>query len=295
MISLYSPKGTYDALFLGNYATINVNDALYRVPGVGQIQNFGTADYAMRIWVKPDTPGEPRAHGPRPLERGQAAEHGQSRRAASAREPAPKGQEFTYTVRSQGRLVTAEEFGNVVVRLNPDGSVVRLKDVSRIELGALNYQQRARAERQALLPDRRLPGPGLQRHRGRRRRQEDDDGAQGALPGRPRLRGLPRHHAAGHRGHQGDRAHALRGDRPRHHRGVPVPAGLARDAHSAARRAGVPGRHVHVLPARSASRSTRSRSSASCSRSASSWTTRSSWSRRSSTTSSTASRPGTRR
>jgi len=54
VVSLYSPKGTYDALFLGNYATINVNDAIYRVPGVGQIQNYGTADYAMRIWVKPD-------------------------------------------------------------------------------------------------------------------------------------------------------------------------------------------------------------------------------------------------
>jgi HAE1 family hydrophobic/amphiphilic exporter-1 len=143
MVALYSPKGTYDALFLGNYATINVNDALYRVPGVGQIQNYGTADYAMRVWVKPERLASLGLTVPDLLN----AVKQQSTVNPSGgigTEPAPKGQEFTYTVRSQGRLVSAEEFGNVVVRLNPDGSVVRLKDVSRIELGALNYQQRAR-------------------------------------------------------------------------------------------------------------------------------------------------------
>jgi HAE1 family hydrophobic/amphiphilic exporter-1 len=143
IVSLFSPKGTYDALFLGNYATINVNDAIYRVPGVGQIQNYGTADYAMRIWVKPDRLASLGLTVPDLLN----AVNQQSTVNPSGgigTEPAPKGQEFTYTVRSQGRLVSAEEFGNVVVRLNPDGSVVRLKDVSRIELGALNYQQRAR-------------------------------------------------------------------------------------------------------------------------------------------------------
>ncbi len=143
VVSLYSPKGTYDALFLGNYATINVNDAIYRVPGVGQIQNYGTADYAMRIWVKPERLASLGLTVPDLLN----AVKQQSTVNPSGgigTEPAPKGQEFTYTVRSQGRLVTAEEFGNVVVRLNPDGSVVRLKDVSRIDLGALNYQQRAR-------------------------------------------------------------------------------------------------------------------------------------------------------
>ncbi len=143
VVSLYSPKGTYDALFLGNFATINVNDALYRVPGVGQIQNYGTADYAMRIWVKPERLASLGLTVPEVLN----AVKQQSTVNPSGgigTEPAPKGQEFTYTVRSQGRLVSSEEFGNVVVRLNADGSVVRLKDVSRIDLGALNYQQRAR-------------------------------------------------------------------------------------------------------------------------------------------------------
>src|SRR5215471_9007753 len=143
MVALYSPKGTYDALFLGNYATINVNDALYRVPGVGQIQNYGTADYAMRIWVKPARLASLGLTVPDLLN----AVKQQSTVNPSGgigTEPAPKGQEFTYTVRSQGRLVSSDEFGEVVVRLNPDGSVVRLKDVARLELGALNYQQRAR-------------------------------------------------------------------------------------------------------------------------------------------------------
>jgi hydrophobic/amphiphilic exporter-1 (mainly G- bacteria), HAE1 family len=143
VVSLYSPKGTYDALFLGNYATINVNDAIYRVPGVGQIQNYGTADYAMRIWVKPDRLASLGLTVPDIINAVQQ-QSTVNPSGGLGTEPAPKGQEFTYTVRSQGRLVSAEEFGNVVVRLNPDGSVVRLKDVSRIDLGALNYQQRSR-------------------------------------------------------------------------------------------------------------------------------------------------------
>jgi HAE1 family hydrophobic/amphiphilic exporter-1 len=143
IVSLFSPKGTYDALFLGNYATINVNDAIYRVPGVGQIQNYGTADYAMRIWVKPERLASLQLTVP-DLMNAVQTQSTVNPSGGLGTEPAPNGQEFTYTVRSQGRLVTAEEFGNVVVRLNPDGSVVRLKDVSRIELGALNYQQRAR-------------------------------------------------------------------------------------------------------------------------------------------------------
>jgi HAE1 family hydrophobic/amphiphilic exporter-1 len=143
IVSLYSPKGTYDALFLGNYATINVNDAIYRVPGVGQIQNYGTADYAMRIWVRPERLASLGLTVP-DLMNALKQQSTVNPSGGIGTEPAPKGQEFTYTVRAQGRLVTAEEFGNVVVRLNPDGSVVRLKDVSRIDLGALNYQQRAR-------------------------------------------------------------------------------------------------------------------------------------------------------
>ncbi len=139
-ISLYSPKGTYDPLFLGNYATINVNDTLQRVRGVGQIRVFGTADYAMRIWVKPDR----LAKLGLTVSDLAAAVQAQNNVNPSGRlggPPSPPGQQFTYTVRAQGRLLKAEEFGDVVLRLNPDGSTVRLGDVARIELGALTYTQ----------------------------------------------------------------------------------------------------------------------------------------------------------
>jgi HAE1 family hydrophobic/amphiphilic exporter-1 len=140
LISLYSPKNTYDGLFLGNYALINVNDALYRVPGVGQVVNFGASDYAMRIWVNPDRIAK---LGLTVADLRQAVQTQSTVNPAGqiGAEPAPKGQEFTYAVRAQGRLITPEQFENVVVRLNPDGSMVRLKDVARVEMGALTYKQ----------------------------------------------------------------------------------------------------------------------------------------------------------
>ncbi|HEX7830353.1 MAG TPA: multidrug efflux RND transporter permease subunit [Thermoanaerobaculia bacterium] len=143
LISLYSPKGTYDPLFISNYALINVNDAIYRVPGVGQVLNFGAAEYAMRIWVKPDQLAK-LGITVADLQRAIQQQNAVNPSGQIGAEPVPAGQEFTYTVRSQGRLVTAEEFGNIVVRLNPDGSAVRVSDVARVELGALSYRQRAR-------------------------------------------------------------------------------------------------------------------------------------------------------
>jgi len=140
VLSLYSPKGDFDGRFLGNYATININDALLRVPGVGQVTNFGAADYAMRIWVKPD---QLTKLGMTVSDLNNAVQQQSAVNPAGqiGGEPAPKGQQFTYAVRAPGRLITNEEFGNVIVRQNPDGSLVRLRDVARIELGSLNYQQ----------------------------------------------------------------------------------------------------------------------------------------------------------
>jgi HAE1 family hydrophobic/amphiphilic exporter-1 len=142
-LSVFSPKGTYDALFLSNFATINIVDPLYRVPGVGQVLIFGAGDYAMRIWVKPDILAKLGITVP---DINQAVQQ-QSTVNPSGQigaEPLPKGQEMTYTVRSQGRLQTAEEFQRIVVRANPDGSVVRLSDIGRVELGAMAYKQIAR-------------------------------------------------------------------------------------------------------------------------------------------------------
>jgi len=140
VLSVYSPNSTYSGQFLGNYATININDAILRIPGVGQVTNFGAADYAMRIWVRPD---QLTKLGMTVSDLTNAVQQQSAVNPAGqiGAEPAPKGQQFTYAVRAPGRLVNAEEFGNIIVRQNPDGSTVRLKDVSRIELGSLIYQQ----------------------------------------------------------------------------------------------------------------------------------------------------------
>src|SRR5690242_8266916 len=143
VISLFSPNHTYNSLFLSNYANININDALYRVPGVGQVLLFGASDYAMRIWVKPDLLAKLGLTVP-DITRAVQQQSTVNPAGQVGAEPAPTGKETTYTVRAQGRLQTPEEFGQVVVRSNPDGSVVRLSDVARIELGAQNYQQLAR-------------------------------------------------------------------------------------------------------------------------------------------------------
>lgn len=143
VISIYSPNKTYDSLFLANYANINISDVLYRVPGVGEVRLFGASDYAMRIWVKPDVLAKLGLAVP-DLANAVRQQSNVNPAGQVGAEPAPSGKEMTYTIRAQGRLQTPEEFGEIVVRSNPNGSVVRLKDVARIELGALNYQQRSR-------------------------------------------------------------------------------------------------------------------------------------------------------
>ncbi len=147
IVSLLSPNKTYDALFLANYANINIVDALYRVPGVGEVRIFGAGDYAMRIWVKPDRLATMGLTVP-DLARAIQQQSTVNPSGQVGAQPGPTGQEMTYTVRAPGRLQTPEEFGSIVLRANPDGSVVHMKDVARIELGALNYQQIGRVNGQ---------------------------------------------------------------------------------------------------------------------------------------------------
>src|SRR5438876_4516704 len=147
VISLFSPHQRYDSLFLANYANININDALYRVRGVGEVRLFGASDYAMRVWLKPDVLAKLGLTVP-DLVRAVSQQSTVNPAGRVGADPAPPGKEMTYTVRAQGRLQTAEEFAQIVVRSNPDGSVVRLSDVARIELGALNYQQVSRVNKQ---------------------------------------------------------------------------------------------------------------------------------------------------
>ncbi len=138
LFSLYSPNGTYDAQFLANYAYINIYDPMGRVPGIGQVSIFGAGQYAMRLWVRPDVLAQRDITVPEIVsairEQNTVNPAGQV-----GGEPVPPGQEFTYTVRAQGRLVTEEQFGDIVVRALPDGSVIRVRDVARVELGAQVY------------------------------------------------------------------------------------------------------------------------------------------------------------
>ena len=143
VIPIYSPNGEYDATFLGNYGVINVVDDLARVPGVGQVLVMGTANYAMRIWVRPDTLAKLQLTALDVINAIQAQNVVNPAGQIGA-EPAPPGQEFTYNVTAQGRLVTTEQFGDIIVRANPDGSLVRVKDVARITLGAQTYMQLGR-------------------------------------------------------------------------------------------------------------------------------------------------------
>ena len=138
LITLSSPKGTYDNVFLANYSYINLNDQLTRVPGIASVTVFGAGQYAMRIWVKPDVLAKLGVTVPEIIK---AIQHQNAVNPAGqiGGEPVPKGQEFTYAVRAQGRLPSAEEFGQIVVRANADGSILRLKDVARTELGAQTY------------------------------------------------------------------------------------------------------------------------------------------------------------
>jgi HAE1 family hydrophobic/amphiphilic exporter-1 len=143
IFDLYSPDGRYPAEFLANYAYINLNDQLTRVPGIASVQVFGAGQYAMRLWVRPDKLSKLGITVPDIIKAVQA-QNNVNPAGQIGGEPVPKGQEFTYAVRAQGRLSTTEEFENVVIRANEDGSIVRLKDVARAELGAQVYNLRGR-------------------------------------------------------------------------------------------------------------------------------------------------------
>jgi hydrophobic/amphiphilic exporter-1 (mainly G- bacteria), HAE1 family len=138
VISLYSPNGSYDANFLINYCGINLRDALLRIPGIAQVDLFGGTDYGMRIWLRPDKMAK---LGLTPSDVMSAIKE-QNLQAPAGRvgmRPSPKDQEFTYTVSAPGRLVTEDEFANIIIRETETGAQIRIKDVGRVELGSQDY------------------------------------------------------------------------------------------------------------------------------------------------------------
>ena len=155
---LSSPKGTYDQQFLTNYAIINVEDQLTRIKGVSRVQVFG-GQYSMRIWVRPDKLAK---LGVTVAEIISAVQTQNTVNPAGqiGGEPVPNGQQFTLSVQTDGRLVTPEEFGKIVIRANPDGSILHLSDVARVELGAQTYNVTGRENKvpAAVMAIYQLPG-----------------------------------------------------------------------------------------------------------------------------------------
>src|SRR4029453_18357007 len=159
LISLYSPNGSYDANFLTNYCGINLRDQLLRIPGIAQVDLFGGSDYGMRIWMQPDklaklglTPSDVIA-----------AINEQNIQAPAGKiggAPTPADQQFTYTINAPGRLISSEEFENIIVRQTASGAVVRIKDIGRAELGSQDYNSfgRLNGKPGGAMPVYLLPG-----------------------------------------------------------------------------------------------------------------------------------------
>jgi hydrophobic/amphiphilic exporter-1 (mainly G- bacteria), HAE1 family len=159
LIALRSPDGRYDSPFLTNYATINLNDQLTRVPGISNVQVFGSGQYAIRIWVKPAELARFNITVP-DLVSAVQEQNAVNPVGQAGGEPVPPGQEFTYMAIAKGQLVTPEQFGNIVIRQQQDGGTVRMRDVARVELASQVYTTKARLNGQpsAIIALYQLPG-----------------------------------------------------------------------------------------------------------------------------------------
>jgi hydrophobic/amphiphilic exporter-1 (mainly G- bacteria), HAE1 family len=159
LVALYSPHGTRDATFLANYAYINLNDPIARLSGIGQVQVFGAGQYAMRMWVKPD---ELAKLGITVSDIVNAIQTQNSVKPSGqvGGEPAPANQQYTYSIRTPGRLTSPEQFGGIILREAPNGGTVRVKDVARVELGAQDYStiDRLNGQPSATIAVYQLPG-----------------------------------------------------------------------------------------------------------------------------------------
>src|SRR5467141_1789812 len=159
LIGIFSPKGTYDTKFLGNYAYITLNDPIARLYGVGQTQVFGAGQYAMRLWVQPDKLAK-LGITVTDIVNAVQAQNTVNPAGQVGGEPAAADQQFTYSVLAQGRLTSPEQFENVIVRETRDGGTVRVKDVARVELGAQDYSivSRLNGKPAIVIPVYQLPG-----------------------------------------------------------------------------------------------------------------------------------------
>ena len=137
-VNVISPDGRYDDAFLSNYADLHISDVLRRIPGMGQVVLFGARTYAMRIWLDADKLANMSLTA-MDVVNAVSEQNIQTAAGAIGQPPARRGQQFQYSVTTQGRLTDAAEFGNIIVRTRADGSIVYVKDVARVELGSQDY------------------------------------------------------------------------------------------------------------------------------------------------------------
>jgi multidrug efflux pump len=142
VVHVLSPDNRYDPTYLRNYAVLHVKDRLARIDGVGDVQIFGSGDYAMRVWLDPDKMAE-RNLSADDIVNEIKAQNVQAAAGVIGASPSIPGVALQLSVNAQGRLKTPEEFGDIVVREGPDGAITRLRDVARVELGAADYSLRA--------------------------------------------------------------------------------------------------------------------------------------------------------
>ena len=247
IISVYSPKGSYDANFLTNYCGINLRDQLLRIPGIAQVDLFGGADYGMRIWLRPDKLAK-LALTPSDVISAIKEQNLQAPAGRVGAAPSPKDQEFTYTVSAPGRLVNPEEFENIILRQTETGAQIRIKDVGRAELGSQNYDSFGRLDGKpsGTMSVYLLPGANqLKASEGDLRNAAP---GESAVPARHGLQDRLRYDARRGGLHRGNRPYVYRSDHPRHARGFYLSAESSGDYHPAAHRARVAHRHVHFFP-----------------------------------------------
>ena len=247
LISVYSPKGSYDANFLTNYCGINLRDQILRIPGVAQVDLFGGADYGMRIWLRPDKLAK-LALTPSDVISAIKEQNLQAPAGRVGAAPSPKDQEFTYTVSAPGRLVNPEEFENIILRQTETGAQIRIKDVGRAELGSQNYDSFGRLDGKPAGTMAVVPAAGCKPAQGLRGDLRNAAPGESAVPARHGLQDRLRHNARGGGLHRGNRPYVCRGDHPGHAGGFHLSAESSRDDHPAPHRARVAYRHVHFFP-----------------------------------------------
>jgi multidrug efflux pump len=159
VVHLTSPNGRYDSKYLRNYAVLNVKDRLARIPGVGQVQLFGSGDYSMRVWLDPQKVAE---HGlsASDIVAEIRAQNVQAAAGVVGGSPTPSGVDLQLSVNAQGRLQSEEEFGDIIVKSGANGEIVRLRDVARLEMGASDYALRSLLDNKSAVAIPVMQAPG---------------------------------------------------------------------------------------------------------------------------------------